>query len=423
MRKQSYFKQKSKVVFMIGIQLLLALGLVSGSAGAASAGAGSGYWTAAQETHDFTVGNLLTSYHSYRTSIGDHTTTEWYNASQIYADAAMVRLGDSSYLPYLNDAYAFMSHMWDFGSPIGGYFALGNIDGTGAGGDKYVDDASLTGNAYLDAYEATSGTTQTNYLNSAIAIANWLMNSGLWDSTSGGGFWWTTNKTIPGFQIKGSEVNALACQLFLRLYRITGADYYKQWADSIYDWLNSEMLDSNGLYNWEYDQGCGCVQTAQFTYDNAIMIEVNLLYKDITGDNAYLTKAEALATNMNSVLWNTQNSNGAFIINTWDPRLSPVYSGWASQSFIKLYEADGNIAWLNTARQNIDTLNDKLRNTADLGYYSSWSPAANAVDDMTCRTVNQAWMQRVQALMSQYGKNGKASKDKKEQSPKHGKNV
>lgn len=57
------------------------------------------YYTKAQETHNFVYGNLLTSYNSYSVNTTTQTTTayEWYNISQIYADAAMVKIGSTAY--------------------------------------------------------------------------------------------------------------------------------------------------------------------------------------------------------------------------------------------------------------------------------------------------------------------------------------
>src|SRR5205085_4875601 len=70
-------------------------------------GTNSVYWTNAQETHNFIVGNLLTSYNSYRIEPSSSTSYEWYAVSQIYADAAMVLYGDSRYNAYMNNAYAW----------------------------------------------------------------------------------------------------------------------------------------------------------------------------------------------------------------------------------------------------------------------------------------------------------------------------
>ena len=198
----------------------------------------SAYWNFAQQTHSFVVGNILTAYNSYKVNTTTNSCYEWYNASQIYADAAFVSVGDSRYAAYMNNTYTWMGHMWNTGSSLGGYFSSANIDGSGAGGDQYVDDNALTGVTYLDAYAVTTGTTQTNYLNSAEAIANWLMNNGQWDTTYGGGFWWHTGTK----DLKPTQTNGLAMQLFLRLYQITGQTYYRDWANSVKTWLEGTML-------------------------------------------------------------------------------------------------------------------------------------------------------------------------------------
>jgi hypothetical protein len=137
-----------------------------------SLNSGSAYWNYAQQTHSFVVGNILTSYNSYRVNTTTNSCYEWYNASQSYADAAFVQLGDSRYVAYMNDSYTWMRYVWNTGSSNGGYFSSANIDGSGAGGDQYVDDKALTGVTYLDAYAVTTGATQANYLASAEAIAN-----------------------------------------------------------------------------------------------------------------------------------------------------------------------------------------------------------------------------------------------------------
>jgi uncharacterized protein YyaL (SSP411 family) len=363
-----------------------------------AAGTGSAYWLKAQQTHNFVVGNLKTTYNSYRVNTTTQTTQayEWYNISQIYADAAMVKAGDAAYLPYMNNTYTWMNNMWDFSSANGGYFAGANVNGTGAGGDKYTDDNALTGVAYLDAYAATTGTTQTNYLNSAIACANWLMNSGQWDNTYGGGFWWSTVK-----ESKPTQTNGLALQLFLRLYQITGQTYYRDWAISVKNWLLANMLDTgNGLYIWKIDgAGAGTKHYEKFTYDNAIMVEAFLLYASIMSDNSFVTKAQNLGVSMNTTLWNS--TYHVYIFNTIDGRINPAWCVWGSQAMIKLYQRDGNTAWLDYAQQNIDYMNTYLRNTTNLGYYHFCNFNGSSVETRY-EGVDQAWMQRTQTLLSDY---------------------
>lgn len=358
----------------------------------------SAYWIQAQETHNFVYGNILTPYNSYRVNTTTQTTTayEWYNISQIYADAAMVQRGDANYLPYMNNAYSWMNNMWDVSNSIGGYFAQANISGSGAGGDKFTDDNSLTGMAYLDAYDATTGTTQINYLNSAKACANWLMNSGQWDNVYGGGFYWSTQK-----ESKPTQSNGLALQLFLRLYQITGQTYYRDWAISVKNWLVNNMYDSaTGLYIWKIDgAGAGTKHTEKFTYDNAIMVEAFLLYGQIMNDNSFVAKAQNLGISMNTTLWNS--TYHVYLFNTADGRINPAWCVWGSQAMIKLYQRDGNTAWLDYAQQNIDYINSKLRNTTNKGYYHFCNLDGSNIETRM-EGVDQAWMQRTQAMLSDY---------------------
>jgi uncharacterized protein YyaL (SSP411 family) len=358
----------------------------------------SAYYIKANETHNFVYGNLLTTYNSYRVNNTTQTSTafEWYNVSQIYADAAMIKIGASSYAPYMNNTFSWMSNMWNGTNANGGYYASANVNGTGASGDKYADDNALSGVVYLDAYAVTTGTTQANYLNAAKACANWLMNSGQWDNAYGGGFWWNTIK-----ESKPTQTNGLALQLFLKLYQITGQTYYRDWAVSVKNWLTANMLDSaTGLYIWKIDgTGSGTKHTEKFTYDNAIMIEAFLLYGQILADNTYVTKAQNLGSSMNTTLWN--NTYKVYIFNTADGRINPAWCVWGSQAMIKLYQRDGNTAWLDYAQKNIDYMNSKLRNSTNLGYYHFCNFDGSGIETRQ-EGVDQAWMQRTQAMLSDY---------------------
>ena len=354
------------------------------------------YLTNARATHGFIVTNYLTSYGSYRvnTTTNVNSAFEWYNASQIYADAAMAGRGDTTYLPYMNKTFGWLEATFDKTDPNGGYFAFSNLDGTGGSGPKYADDNSLTGIAYLEAYGVTTGATQTNYLNAAEACANWLMKSGQWDTTFGGGFWWNTDKLV-----KPTQTNALALQLFLRLYKITGVATYHDWAVMVNTWLNGQMYDAaTGLYIWQIEKN-GTRDTYKFTYDNAIMVEADLLYAPVMGDNSYLGKAQDLGNAMIRTLWDV--THNVFIFNTNDIRVNPCYCGWASQAMVKLYEADNNSTWLTYAKANIDQLNAVLKNAANSGYYN-YAGLDGAGRYTNMEGVDQAWMQRVQTLLSKY---------------------
>jgi uncharacterized protein YyaL (SSP411 family) len=394
--------------FVFGGMVLLIISLVSCSKGKDSPAAQpppadstpvqpvSPYLTKARETHDFITANLLTVYHGYRvnTTTSVNSSYEWYNASQIYADAAMVEIGDSSYLPLMNACFKWMEGMWDKVDPNGGYFAFSNPDGTGASGAKYVDDNALTGMVFLQAYDVTTGNDKPDYLNKAKACANWIINSGLWDNSLGGGFWWNTEK-----KNKPTQTNGLVLQLFLRLYGITKETLYRDWAGSVNTWLTNKMYDSNtGLFIWQYDN-TGKKFDEIFTYDNAIMLEAYLWYDRVMGDPGYLAKAQALANAMNGTLWD--GAHNVYIFNTADKRINPAWCGWASQAMIRLYEADKNISWLNYAKGNIDAINTVLRDAVSHGYYQ-FAGLDGAGRYTNLEGVDQAWMQRIQALLSKY---------------------
>jgi uncharacterized protein YyaL (SSP411 family) len=354
------------------------------------------YLTRARETHDFIRSNLLTAYMSYRvnTTTNINSAFEWYNASQIYADAAMIGIGDSSYLQSMNACFKWMEGMWDKTDPNGGYFAFSNLDGSGASGTKYVDDNSLTGLVFLQAYDVSTGTDKTDYLNKAKACANWVIKSGLWDSFLGGGFWWNTEKTN-----KPTQTNGLALQLFLRLYAVTNDTTYRDWALSVNSWLTNKLYDSNtGLFTWQYDN-TGKKFSEIFTYDNAIMLEAYLWYAKAMHDPGYLAKAQAIGNAMNQTLWD--GTHNVYIFNTADRRINPAWCGWASQAMIRLYEADNNSSWLNYAKGNIDAINTVLRDGASHGYYQ-FAGLDGAGRYTNMEAVDQAWMQRVQALLSKY---------------------
>jgi uncharacterized protein YyaL (SSP411 family) len=356
------------------------------------------YLTAAKKTHAYVLANLLTPYKSYRVNATTDPTSafEWYNVSQIYADAAMVKLGETSHTTYMNDSFNWMSHMWDDARPNGGYFGFVRIDGSEKGSDtlKYIDDNALSGVVYLEAYEVSTGAQKAAYLDKAKACANWLIKSGTWDNTFDGGFWWNTAKTV-----KPTQSNGLAMQLFTRLYAITGESVYREWASAVDKWLSTKLYESStGLFVWQIDRA-GKRFTEKFTYDNAIMVEAFLLYGEVMKDASYLVKAQALGNAMNRTLWD--KTHNVYIFNTSDLRISPAWCGWGSQAMIKLYESDKNTSWLGYAQGNIDAINTVLRDASTNGYYQ-FATLNGAGRYANIEGVDVAWMQRIQALLSKY---------------------
>jgi len=296
----------------------------------------------------------------------------------------------------MNNAYTFMGYMWDTTAGAnGGYFSGTSISGSGNSGVKFIDDNSLTGIAYMEVYAATG---DSRYLTSAQAIANWLMNCGLWDNTFGGGFWQSTQKLA-----KPTQSNGLAMQLFLKLYQQnTSATYYLSWANSIRTWLEGNMYDSvSGCYVWQIDAN-GTKEPRLETYTNAIMIEADLLYASITSNNTYVTKAQSLGSAMNTALWHISSpTTGVYLYSNQTGNVNPCWCVWGSQAMMLLYARDGNTAWLNYAQQNIDWINTYCRNSTNYGYYQ-YVQEDGTSPTIDYEGVDQAWMQREQVLLSNY---------------------
>ncbi|WP_158827702.1 glycoside hydrolase family 76 protein [Mucilaginibacter lacusdianchii] len=360
------------------------------------------YLELAKETRSFSTNNLLTPSFGYRanTTTRANECHEWYNVSQIYADAALIAAGDASALPYMNNTFKFMENFWDKADARGGYFAIVNLNGAGAAGDKFVDDNSLTGMVYLEAYEITTGADKAAYLAKARACADWLINSGLWDNTYNGGFWWSTSKPD-----KPTQSNGLAMQLFSKLYTVTGEQVYRDWAVKVNNWLRNNMYDSaSGLYIWKVDgTGAGTKHYEKFTYDNAIMLEADILFGKATNDASYLANAQSIGNAMNAVLWNSQYKGYIFNTDPTQTRVNPAWCGWGTQGMIRLYEQDKDEKWLTYARNNIDALNKAARN-ADTHAYYYFSGFAGNNRSPEIEGVDQAWMQRIQAMVAKYDK-------------------
>ena len=116
-------------------------------------------------------------------------------------------------------------------------------------------------------------------------------------------------------------------------------------------------------------------------------------------DPAYLARAQNIGKAMNITLWNAAWKG--YIFNTNETRINPAWCAWGSQAMIRLYEADKNESWLVYAKENINRLNIANRNQTTFGYYFfAGFDGQNRSPEI--ETVDQAWMQRIQALLSKY---------------------
>jgi predicted alpha-1,6-mannanase (GH76 family) len=199
-------------------------------------------------------------------------TTGWWNAANCVEalENVIVAGNGGQYLSVLTNTYNLNS---------GGNFL-----------NNYYDDEGWWANAWIRAYDVTGN---TNFLNMAKTVFTDLLTG--WDSTCGGGSWWTKDRTYK---------NAIANELFLltaiRLHQRTpgdsGVGSYFYWATNEWAWFKaSGMINAQNLVNDGLNSSCVNNGQTTWTYNQGVILGgLTDLYK-VTGDSNYLNQATAIA--------------------------------------------------------------------------------------------------------------------------------
>jgi hypothetical protein len=343
---------------------------------------------------------------------------QWYDVSQIWADLALAPPDEPLARCWAIRGFTFLDRLWDRATPIGGFFPRSDLDGEQVVKvDKYADDNSLAGLAWLEAASLSPDPLERELmLARARATADFLMEGDLWDDTFGGGFWWNTHR---GDMLEGkpAQTNGLAAEFFLQLYGMTDEPAYRAWAENLLDWLDRRLYEPAArLYRWsihfdDRQQHRGeQVSDRFFSYDQSILIEAHLLaYRLLGGEERHLERARSLGRRLDPVFWD--DGHGGYNLEAGIPQVFTVYSAWLTPGLLLLYEQDGDPYWLDRASANVDALNRTVRDPASGGYaqrhYLCRDPNAPGCGGGAPwaigperQVVDQAWMQRAQALLA-----------------------
>ncbi|HEV2374590.1 MAG TPA: glycoside hydrolase family 76 protein [Streptosporangiaceae bacterium] len=151
-----------------------------------------------------------------------------------------------------------------------------------------MDDTGWWAWAWIEAYDITRNHA---YLAMAETDANYIHK--YWDSTCGGGLWWTTAKTYK---------NAIPNELFLYVTaalhnRIPGDTKYLSWAEAEWSWFaKSGMINGQDLVNDGLDPST-CQNNGQptWTYNQGVILAGLTALYYATHNAALLSTAEGIA--------------------------------------------------------------------------------------------------------------------------------
>ena len=212
----------------------------------------------------------------YDSSTGLFPSTGWWNSANAITALVdtMSRTGSTAYESDLSTTFAKNS---------GSNFI-----------NQYYDDEGWWALAWIDAYDLTK---DAKYLSMAKTIfADMTVG---WDSTCGGGLWWSKARTY-----KNAIPNELFLEVAVRLHARTPGDGADGGAGSFLDWANREwnwfdasgMINAGNLVNDGLDATtCKNNGGATWTYNQGVLVGGLVDLAKNKPDPTLLTRAQAIA--------------------------------------------------------------------------------------------------------------------------------
>lgn len=334
-RQSKWYRQIIKLSIATALLALVVTGALAASAQPAAAA------PRAASYRQYADSGIAALQGWYNPSTGLWNTTNWWNAAnalEAVIDYSM-RTGSSAYLGVISNTY----------------------DRNRAGNflNDYYDDEGWWALSWIKAYDLTG---DVRYLNMAKTIFNDM--KGGWDTTCGGGIWWSKARTY-----KNAIPNELFLTVAIRLHQRTpgdgGAGSYLDWAQREWSWFSaSGMINSQNLINDGLTSSCANNGQTTWTYNQGVILGGLVdLYK-ATGNATYLTRAQSIA---DAAIARLVTSQG-ILREPCEPNCGadgPQFKGIFMRNLITLHETQNRQTYQSFITRNADSIWANDRNASN----------------------------------------------------------
>ncbi|MCY7323879.1 MAG: carbohydrate-binding protein [Phormidesmis sp. CAN_BIN36] len=238
--------------------------------------------------------------------------------------------------------------------------------------NEFYDDEGWWALTWIKAYDLTG---EQRYLNMAKTIFNDM--KGGWDSTCGGGIWWSKQRKYKN-AIANELFLAIAAKLHLRTSGDTGAGSYLDWAQREWNWFrNTGMINRDNLINDGLDNNCKNNGQLTWTYNQGVILGGLVdLYRS-TQDAALLNQARAIADAAIRVL-----APNGILREPCEPDCGqdgPQFKGIFVRYLGDLYQATQQSTYKDFILRNADSIWSNCRNNANQ-FGLCWANAFDSAD-------------------------------------------
>lgn len=227
--------------------------------------------------------------------------------------------------------------------------------------DRFYDDNVWLGIDFTDLYIQSGN---QKYLTKAKEIWEFVA-SGIDAKLGGGIYWYEQQKTS-----KNTCSNAPGVVFLVKLHQATNETDYLTQAIALYEWTKTHLRDpEDGLY-WDNIKLDGQVDERKYPYNSGQMLQAATLLYQVTGEDKYLEEAQEIAESGHNFFFYPPGEH-----HSGDFRLLKNSDLWfiavMLRGYVELYNQDGNAAYLNTFRDNLQYAWHKLRDTDGL-FHKDW---------------------------------------------------